>query len=313
EHFQRAYTVTQETKDRWFRAYCLNEIGNVARALGDYNQARQHYQAAYDLRQAFDDPEGMAVALNNLGGIAQLQKEYHTAERLYRQSLAIYRDIGDKGGLAAALNGLGQTISVQGNDRAVQDHLQEALQITTQIQFVPLTLAILMSVGEWLLRTGRAELGVALLAFIQHHPAGDQETKARAQQCLTDYTADLNADDVARATQRGQSSSLETVIAAAQVHLAAPVEAEEEMISPAPERSLSMGPLPRSPALIEPLTERELEVLHLIAEGLTNREIAEQLSVVIGTVKAHNNSIYGKLGVGNRVQALTRARELGLL
>ena len=72
-------------------------------------------------------------------------------------------------------------------------------------------------------------------------------------------------------------------------------------------------PSPYPSALIEPLTERELEVLRLIAEGLTNRQIAERLSVVVGTVKAHNNSIYGKLGARNRVQALARGRELGLL
>jgi LuxR family maltose regulon positive regulatory protein len=61
------------------------------------------------------------------------------------------------------------------------------------------------------------------------------------------------------------------------------------------------------------LSERELEVLRLIAEGLTNREIAERLIVAVGTVKAHTSNIYGKLGVANRVQAVTRARELALL
>ncbi len=65
--------------------------------------------------------------------------------------------------------------------------------------------------------------------------------------------------------------------------------------------------------LVELLTERELEVLRLIAAGLKNREIAEELFVVLGTVKAHINSIYQKLGVSNRVQAISRARELKLL
>jgi LuxR family maltose regulon positive regulatory protein len=64
---------------------------------------------------------------------------------------------------------------------------------------------------------------------------------------------------------------------------------------------------------IEPLSERELEVLGLVAAGLKNREIAEELFVVVGTVKAHVNSIYRKLATNNRVQAVSRARELGLL
>jgi LuxR family maltose regulon positive regulatory protein len=65
--------------------------------------------------------------------------------------------------------------------------------------------------------------------------------------------------------------------------------------------------------LPEPLTEREEEVLELLAAGLTNPEIAEKLVISAGTVKKHASNIYGKLGVGSRIEAATRARELGLL
>jgi LuxR family maltose regulon positive regulatory protein len=72
---------------------------------------------------------------------------------------------------------------------------------------------------------------------------------------------------------------------------------------------------PPSPplTLVEPLSERELEVLHLLAEGLTNPEIASRLFLSLNTVKAHTRNIYGKLGVHNRTQAVVRARDLGLL
>jgi LuxR family maltose regulon positive regulatory protein len=66
-------------------------------------------------------------------------------------------------------------------------------------------------------------------------------------------------------------------------------------------------------SLVEPLSERELEVLRLVAEGLSNREIAEQLVVAVGTVKAHLHNICGKLDVQNRTQAILRAQQLGLL
>jgi LuxR family maltose regulon positive regulatory protein len=70
--------------------------------------------------------------------------------------------------------------------------------------------------------------------------------------------------------------------------------------------------IPRS-EMIEPLSERELEVLRLIAEGLSNQEIAHRLFLSVPTVKWHTTHIYGKLGVTNRTQAVTQARALGLL
>jgi LuxR family maltose regulon positive regulatory protein len=64
---------------------------------------------------------------------------------------------------------------------------------------------------------------------------------------------------------------------------------------------------------IEPLSERELEVLQLIAKGLTNREIASRLFLSVNTVKAHARTIYGKLDAHNRTQAVARAGALGIL
>lgn len=70
---------------------------------------------------------------------------------------------------------------------------------------------------------------------------------------------------------------------------------------------------PTSGAPGEPLSERELEILRLIDDGLTNQEIAAQLVIAVSTVKSHINSLYGKLGAHRRTQAITIAKELGLL
>lgn len=74
-----------------------------------------------------------------------------------------------------------------------------------------------------------------------------------------------------------------------------------------PSVPLAAQPLP------DPLTERELEVLRLLAAGLGNKEIAETLVIALSTVKQHLKNIYAKLGVHSRIQAVAQARELGLL
>jgi LuxR family maltose regulon positive regulatory protein len=70
---------------------------------------------------------------------------------------------------------------------------------------------------------------------------------------------------------------------------------------------------PGSSSLVEPLTERELEVLQLLGEGCSNREIGEALFITLNSVKKHTSNIYGKLGVHSRTQAVVRAQELALL
>jgi LuxR family maltose regulon positive regulatory protein len=90
----------------------------------------------------------------------------------------------------------------------------------------------------------------------------------------------------------------------------APSQAPPEQRPVAASSPLAPGHVP---GLVEPLSERELEVLRLVAAGRTNREIAGELVVALSTIKSHTHSIYGKLGVRNRTQAIALARELGLL
>jgi LuxR family maltose regulon positive regulatory protein len=65
--------------------------------------------------------------------------------------------------------------------------------------------------------------------------------------------------------------------------------------------------------LVEPLSEREIEVLKLVAAGLSNQEIAVRLYLSLRTIKFHTGNIYGKLGVKSRIEAVSKARSLGLL
>lgn len=88
--------------------------------------------------------------------------------------------------------------------------------------------------------------------------------------------------------------------------LLAAFEAEQRESKDKPEQS---HPQP----LIEPLSQRELDVLRLIAEGLSNQEICERLFLALDTIKGHNRRIFNKLQVQRRTEAIARARELGLI
>jgi DNA-binding NarL/FixJ family response regulator len=101
-----------------------------------------------------------------------------------------------------------------------------------------------------------------------------------------------------RAAARGESFL--------QPSVAAKVLAEFSRMEPSP-------PATGNDSLVEPLSDRELEILRLMAEGLSNREIGAALFITEGTVKNHVTNILGKLNVRDRTQAALRARELGLI
>jgi ATP/maltotriose-dependent transcriptional regulator MalT len=109
--------------------------------------------------------------------------------------------------------------------------------------------------------------------------------------------AALSLDEFEAARARGAALDLETVV-------------RDLLAETAPD---TMTDASAAQLLTDPLTERELEVLHLIAAGLSNDEIAQQLIVGMSTVKTHINHLYSKLGVTSRTQAIVRATELTLL
>jgi LuxR family maltose regulon positive regulatory protein len=88
-----------------------------------------------------------------------------------------------------------------------------------------------------------------------------------------------------------------------------------------PEASISQAtptpsispPSPPPQPLIEPLTNRELEILELLAQRRQNKEIAEKLFISTETVKSHLKNIYGKLNISNRRQAVEKAKKIGIL
>jgi LuxR family maltose regulon positive regulatory protein len=91
-----------------------------------------------------------------------------------------------------------------------------------------------------------------------------------------------------------------------------------KLLAAFPNYALSAVPIDKeltvnTQVMIEPLSQREIEVLRLIAEGYKYKEIAERLVVSINTVRYHTRNVYGKLDVNNRTQAIGKAKELNIL
>jgi LuxR family maltose regulon positive regulatory protein len=150
------------------------------------------------------------------------------------------------------------------------------------------------------------------LAGGDHSAALDALAEALTLACPQGYVrvfADEGAPMHALLTQlaahRGQRTAhgITTGYLAALLRACRPVPA-----APPPARA---GPAP--PGLAEPLTDREAEVLRLIAAGKSNQRIARELVVTLDTVKKHVSHVLGKLGAGNRTEAVTRARDLGVI
>jgi predicted ATPase/DNA-binding CsgD family transcriptional regulator len=299
-HAERATMLAREVGNRFFLAYSLIEWGNVARAMGNYEEAERHYRASYALKEEFDSPEGMAITLSRRGEIAVLQERNEEATQLFEQSLTLYDDLNDRGGLATCLKGLGKVAHARQDLPAANEHFRRALEIAAEIEFWPLVCSIVVDVAALLKSLDRLTLAVALLTLVENHAASQHETRRQAQQQLEACESQMAANEYAAGVRRGTEWELEQALAKLYSELAAVTEDDDD-------RAQDEQPL------VEPLTDRELDVLRLLAEGYTNAEVAEELVLALGTVKWYASQIYGKLGVSNRTEAAARARELELL
>jgi DNA-binding NarL/FixJ family response regulator len=206
--------------------------------------------------------------------------------------------MNDPGGLATSIFGLGDT--AQGDYAAASAYFHQALKIAADIHWTPLILEILTGISDLLLQTDEGEQAVELLTLVTQHAAAEPPTQHRAELLLARAKTILSSTVFDAASARGKTADLDAVARAVSDQLKLP-------------KKYAPSPLSANQGLVDPLSERELEILRLLAQGLTNQQIAEALTLVVGTVKAHNHHIFSKLVVSNRVQAIARARELGLL
>lgn len=168
--------------------------------------------------------------------------------------------------------------------------------------FAHLKIQTLFRIAHLWAAQANKDRAVELLTLILHHSESLLWRRDEVEQMLQTLETQLPPSAFAAAWERGKKLEFGTVV----------VELSKELTHPAQAASLA-AIAPTLYPLDDPLTERELEILHLIADGLSNREIADQLVLAVSTVKWYINEIFGKLHVTNRTQAVAHARELGLL
>lgn len=296
QYAQQAYEHTVTTGDVLVQSTCLNELAAVSLLLGDIADAKRRFQSSYAIQKDLGDRRTMADTLISLGQIALLEGDNTEARRCYEQTQVICHDLGDSVGLAIALEGMGNSASAVGHYGEARRYLREALQLCSK-PMLSRTLSIFVGIGDLFLQTRQPERGFDLLALALHHPASAQDTKDRARRLLTRYQATEEAEQ-----QAATNVDFDAVITALL----------DELQMPEGSR-LTRHAAQAEWSLIEPLSERELEVLALVADELSNRDIADKLFISVATVKWYLTHIYSKLGVQNRTLAIMRARQLNLL
>ena len=234
----------------------------------------------------------MADAHNYLGQVQLAEAAYSDAWQTYTVGLRESERLDYFKGVVLALVGLGHAASGLRDFEQSRHYFARALETALASQQIPFALEALVGVAELLAHTGDSDGALRLLRYAAAHPAANHGIKAHVERLVKSRFSPhtLNED-------QPPPGSLDDV-----VRLLVDTGLSNRPELPAPH-------LPPS----EVLSERELEILRLMADGFSNREIAEQLFLAVSTVKWHIGEIYSKIHVSSRTQALVRARELNLI
>jgi DNA-binding NarL/FixJ family response regulator/predicted ATPase len=269
---------------------CL--LGRAEFKLGNYPRAREIGSACYELATEQGNVwiQGI-IAFNVLAEAAFVQKEYEEARRWCQVAQRCFEDVHEPWTLATTLMLTACAVALKDFAEA-QNLLSVCLQLLEESGLTWQIPAMLLRMARLLAEQQMTEYAVTMLSLILRHPTCREATHNLAMQLLDQLESELPAERFAAAWAWGQAWQLEEVI-----------ESLTAVERHAPERPTPAGPL----------SERELEVLRLIAEGLSNAEIAQRLYLSIGTVKVHTRHIYDKLGANSRTQAAANAQKLGIL
>jgi predicted ATPase/DNA-binding CsgD family transcriptional regulator/Tfp pilus assembly protein PilF len=298
--FEDALAIQRRIGDRLGIIESLNSLANVAHERGDLAGAREFYERTL-VEQHNSIRYRPDVVLHNLGVVDQEQGDLSSAQRHFEDSVALRRAIGDTAGLALSLAKLGEVASSMGEPETAHRLLCESLTLQRDLGDRHGMAFVLERFGMAAAARGkpRQALKMAAAADALREVIG-VPLAPRARLDLDHWVAAarnaLTAEDASAAWTAGRKLSLDQALAVA-------VEFEP---TPAPAQSVvGTGGIT--------LSAREREVAALVAEGLSNRDIAERLVVSSRTAENHVQHVLNRLGLRSRSQVAAWAIRNGLV
>ena len=314
-------------------AEALTGLALVRRTRGDYGEAETIFQEALSVYEDLDDEAAAARTLDRFAIALMLSGDADRARSLFERSLEQFRRLGDATGVAFGLHGLAFA-RAPGCDLAARAQADESLDILRGLGDRRNVAKVLWSVADVNAdlgdaATAAAQLEESLTLFVEFGDRWFCGLVLESAACLA--AAQGDADRAARLC--GAADAVWEAIEAplpecfSERHDQAVAEVRRRLGEDSFEAVRDEGrrlPLPATIELVQPsriaagvdapegLTTRELEVLGLVAKGLTDAEVAEHLVVSLRTVHAHLRSIYRKVGVHSRSAATRYALEHGL-
>jgi predicted ATPase/DNA-binding CsgD family transcriptional regulator len=297
--------IWRQLEDRRGSAFTLTFLGRVAVRQGDL-EAAQFGEESVALFREIDDKWGIALSLDFLGEAAHMQGDDARAAALHEESLALYKELGDRWGMALEHSNFGRVAFRQGNLDAARARLEHALAIQREVGERWTIAWTLHNLGDVIFAQGDCEgsrslfeEGMALFKELGDK-GGIASTLHRLGRCAQ------HEHDV----ERAEALLAEAMLLAQELGDERLARECQEALAQIRVKGQSTG----DPASSYPseLTKREVEVLRLIAEGLTDAQVADKLFLSTRTVQAHLRSIYSKLNVTTRSAATRYAMEHGV-
>ena len=302
-HAEAALAAARQLGDKATLALALVNLGVVAKYRRNDAAAVAYCQEGLELARELDDMWTASIALTTLGTVARYEDRFRAAESYYREALEIARRLGDRWIMAIALPYLGVVATARKEYRRARSLFQEHLEVQREVGLKREIATALGDLAALEVEEGYFTRAVrlwgaaeALRSRIQAViPPTEHE---RYQRVLTVARKELGEESFEQALTAGEAMSVEEALA----YAFEDADREGKPPSRATRRDYPAG-----------LTPREVDVLRLVADGLTDAQVAQALVISPRTVNAHLTSVYRKLDVNSRTAASRFAIEQGLL